>query len=235
MKIRSKARHLGARELRAIKIEGRKKKFLHTAQGDALRLFLMGLMLGEVEQHVCRLEELGVADVLLARAQGGERGIHLPLEHERRICAALGVKAASIERFEDGAPSEWRTFGPREAEAWFLVNFAWFYSKMVDESMSINGRLQMAIALGRLLEWWHWRTTGLDRMAAAKKRSEAARPRATAARKAKAASDPPDWWADAREQAAGCIVLKTPSCPRVAWQRNSRPIWIAANARYVRS
>jgi hypothetical protein len=69
---------------------------------------------------------------------------------------------------------------------------------MIDEGMSSADRFQMAIAhLGRLLEWWRWRSDGLDRMAVGRKRSEAARPKATAARMAKAASDPPDWWDDA--------------------------------------
>jgi len=79
-----------------------------------------------------------------------------------RICAAVGVDAASIETFEEGVPAAWHEFGKQEAEAWFLTNFAYFYSRQNASYADIDERLKWAHALGRLLEWWRWRREGHD-------------------------------------------------------------------------
>jgi len=79
-----------------------------------------------------------------------------------RICAAVGVDAASIETFGKDDPASSRNFDERDAEAWFLTNFALFYSRQNASHADIEERLRWAHALGRLLEWRRWRSEGHD-------------------------------------------------------------------------
>jgi hypothetical protein len=135
-------------------------------------------------------------------------------DEARRICAALAATAPSIETFDSTAPPEWKRFGATEGEAWFLVNFVRYYRRSHDATADVEARRQYAIALGRLLEWWRWRREGHDRRAAGKKKSEAAQPKAVAARKMMAVADPPDWWDEARQRAS---ELHGKNRKRTAW------------------
>ena len=64
-----------------------------------------------------------------------------------RICAAVEAKAASIETFDEDDPPDWREFGEREVDAWFLTNFAYFYSRQNASYADIAERLRWAHAL----------------------------------------------------------------------------------------
>jgi hypothetical protein len=183
----------------------RRKRFLRTPEADADRLFLFEALL-DLRPYVERLQDLHLADLLDMPGPS-------PAHDARRICAALGARAPSIETFGSSVPSEWKGFGSAEAEAWFLVNFVRYYRHSHDAASPIRARAY-ANALGRLIEWWRWRREGHDRRAAGKRRSEAAQPKAVAARRAKRAADPPDWWDDARQRAS---ALRRRNPKRTAW------------------
>jgi len=79
--------------------------------------------------------------------------------------AALGVDRADAASMD-----------PRESEAWFLANFAWYYFALRDreartevERRSLHSlQINYAIEFGRLIEWWRWRSKGHDAEAVAK-------------------------------------------------------------------
>jgi hypothetical protein len=211
-------RHLGALEKRVLRVRGG-KQFIPAVVSDASRLFLSKSITGN-RTHVERFRELGLADLLKASPHSPNETLDsnelmndnddlfhalkatwAPEKDElitQRICAALGASRPNIEIFAVGDPKSQMNYNPADQEAWFLINFAWFHREAFDPSASIDSRLAYAMALGRLVEWWRSRESGLDRMAAGKKRSEAAMPKAAAERRRKASLDPPDWHYEAK-------------------------------------
>lgn len=160
-------RRLGALSRSGYKVT-KGKRFLHLAQEDGQSLFYRP---SEIAAVVRRFEDLGLADLLAA--QGTEYkedeifGTFPKLDWENaditgRICDAVGAKAASIEIFQKDDPSPWCEFGEREADAWFLTNFAWFYSRQNEPNASIEWRLEWAHALGRLMQWKNFWFEGHD-------------------------------------------------------------------------
>ncbi len=176
-RIKHYKRRLGALERRSFKLE-RQKQFLRTPWGDGLALFHNPF---EIDAVLRQFEELGLTDLLDPppdiEPQGAEyREILENLFSQKswsnyaekmadgmaRICAAVGADAASIETFDEDVPAAWHEFGKQEAEAWFLTNFALFYSRQNASHADIEERLRWAHALGRLLEWRRWRREGHD-------------------------------------------------------------------------
>ncbi len=111
-------------------------------------------------------------------------------------------------------------FDPAENEAWFLAAFAslWLHTGLADPAMAEpiradeSGRpldlarvldLRRCLALiefGRLLEWWRFRSEKHDQLAAGKRSSEDALPKAREARARNQAFDA-DWHQEARQEA----------------------------------
>jgi hypothetical protein len=161
-------RPLGALERRAIKFRGQ-RRFLTPALSDGLALFYRHY---EITAVLRRFEELGLADLLNPPPEPEYEDDPIfgqvpklkweKVDRSARICAAVGAKAASIETFRDDDPLLWREFGEREAEAWFLTNFAFFYSRQSAPYASIDERLKWALALGGLLQWGEFWFEGHD-------------------------------------------------------------------------
>ncbi len=95
---------------------------------------------------------------------------------------------------------------------------AWYCAAMVDNLLAAlagpdDQRPYAMIAVGWWLRDWEWRRK-YGKKARGKLRQERAQPKAVEARKQKAASDPPDWWEDARKLATG---LMGKNRKRTAW------------------
>jgi hypothetical protein len=175
-KITRVKRQLGALNRESRQIVGI-KRFLRTAESDGLSLFFHSAW-HDVAEALRRFEELGLTD-LLDPPPESEYEDHAVLGQvpkvkwemvipSQRICAAVGAKAASIEKFKDTDPAPWRAFNEAkpwespEAEAWFLTNFAFFYSRQNDPNADIDWRFRWALALGRLLQWRQFWFEGHD-------------------------------------------------------------------------
>ena len=166
--IKAVTRRLGALERRGFEIKGT-KRFLTTPLTDGRALFLRPTR-REIGPIVRRFEELGLTDLIEPppeyendKLSGRMREFTWKESNSfERICAAVEAKAASIETFDEDDPPDWREFGEREVDAWFLTNFAYFYSRQNASYADIAERLRWAHALGRLLEWWRWRREGHD-------------------------------------------------------------------------
>lgn len=203
---------LGALDHDTFRLGG--KRFFRTTICDATGLFLTP-SLGGNRKQVARLEELGLSDMLkppITDAKESDTSVVSKTDFiwgdgerekiTKRICEALNASRANIETFSKDSPNSGMNYVAADQEAWFLINFIWFHREAQDNGSSLDYRLAYAMALGRLIEWWRWRASGLDRMAAGKKRSEAATTKAAHARSGKARNDPPDWHAEARARAA---------------------------------
>lgn len=164
-------RRLGALERRGSKLIGQ-KRFLPRALGDGLHFFHRP---SEITDVLRRFDELGLSDLLEPPPESkyeDDKLVELfgrvprvawkEVDSSDRICTAIGAKAASIETFGEDDPLPWHEFGEREADAWFLTNFAYFYSRQSASYADIDERLRWAHALGSLMECWRWRRKGYD-------------------------------------------------------------------------
>ena len=94
---------------------------------------------------------------------------------EEQAVNALGADCAEIT-----------SFSKKNNEAWFLVNFLRYRLHLRSEETKTI--IDTAIGLGRLIEWWRWRTEGYDNDAVIGGKNKEARDKADAA-KAPAAAD----------------------------------------------
>lgn len=136
-------------------------------------------------------------------------GASSPEEMYVQICRRVGV--SEITAADLGARAD-DPVALKRARAWYLHNFLFwhFCIKGPGEPRQIARR---AVQLGRLIEWWRWRSEGHDRRAASKRNSEASLPDARAALARNRGFDT-DWHEDARQEA---MALKRANRKRRRW------------------
>jgi hypothetical protein len=180
------------------------KTFRETPWGVGARLFLAEPLVG-MQRYEERFAELGLGDLLgpgryernaearepteptPSAAATDARSDSRLADDLSRICAALGTDCAAIRVFgKDDLRGE-ANFDPAASEAFFLANFAWFNSLATDPNTIEDERQPYWIALGRLVEWWRWRSSGLDGAAAARLASDVGLAKARQSKE-------PGWW-----------------------------------------
>ena len=164
-------RRVGALEIRGIEIAGR-NRFVRLPVVDGRSLFLAPTP-REIEAFVARFDELNLSDLLEPPPErknvDGQPSGRIPefvpedFISMARIRAATGAKALTFNIFGEGAPAAAQEFGEVEQEAAVLLLFAYFYSRQNASYADVDQRFRWAHALGRLLEWWRWRSGGHDR------------------------------------------------------------------------
>ena len=184
----------GVLESFEILVNGKKKTIAGTPLVEGIQLFLAGRASGLYDVRR-RMVELKVGDLLEPKYWHGDNYVTDSLA---RILIATGAARATIETHEKASPKAVDNFDLKNSEAWFLSNFIFYYSRAFDAAATFEDRLPFAIALGRLIEWWRWRSSGFDKMAVGKRRSESSIQIAAAARKDAAAANEPEWWDGAR-------------------------------------
>ncbi len=106
--------------------------------------------------------------------------------------------------------------GNLEATRAFVIAAFAYFDRCAAEADLANHQLRLhnrLLAIGRLLEWWRWRSEKHDRRAAGKRESEDALPKARKVRASNQAFDA-DWQNEARQQA---LDMRSKNPKRSRW------------------
>lgn len=134
-------------------------------------------------------KELGIVEILERHSPPTNQDLKGALD---RIGEALETRPGLEDPKDESA-----------SYAWILVAVG-IADAMLKDARSrddLEATMTWATTIGRLTEWWTWRKQGLDRQALGKQTQETGLKQATAAKKAKAKSEPPLWWEQAVEDA----------------------------------
>lgn len=160
--------------------------------------------------HTGKLSELQVVNRLkaldlewLADPYYAKQENNSSIDYAKVICSAPHVKKQNIE-----VPLSWghqETQNEKdEAEAWLLISFVRLNKKRSDTKQTSEVRLEYAVALGCLFQWWTLRQRGLEHKIASRIRSNRAQRKATEASKASHYGrrlESEDWKYEARAEA----------------------------------